>query len=179
MRHPGYHRWSALALGAFLASASPARAALITYDLTGDWTGKITCNVFAGGVKQKIVLTPTMHVSQIGQNIGVEIELGLGSKRYAGLANPDAKKPEQKGETALILCGTDNVLGATSPDEIGRMSVSAKPGKVKASLKGLSFYSDVDDHGTCKWSMKRISTTDPGVTTDCSTTMMIQTGGAR
>lgn len=178
MRHPRTRRTSTLALGALLVSAAPAAAALLDYDLTGDWTGKITCSAYVGGVKQKIVLTPTMHVSQVGQNIGVSLEIGLGGKRYAGLANPDAKKPEQKGETALILCGTDNVLGATSPDEIGRMSVAAKPGKVKATLKGLSFYSDVADHGTCKWSMKRISTTDPGVDTACSTGML-QTGAAQ
>ncbi len=68
------------------------------------------------------------------------------------------------------------MLGATSPDEIGRMSVSAKPGKVKATLKGLSFYSDTADHGTCKWSMKRIGTTDPGVPTECGMDMMEQPG---
>lgn len=165
-------------LGALAGPPALAPAAFLTYDLNGTWAGKITCNAFVAGAKEKIVLTPTMRISQIGQSMGVELSFGLGSRLYAGLANPDAKKPEQKGETALILCGTDNQLGVTTPDEIGRMSVSAKPGKVKAALKGLSFYSDAADHGTCKWSWKRIDTTDAGLPTECPFSMM-QTGGAQ
>ncbi|MCC6766366.1 MAG: hypothetical protein IT293_17030 [Deltaproteobacteria bacterium] len=165
-------------LGVLAGSPAPARAAFLAYDLNGTWAGKITCKAFVAGVQEKVVLTPTMRISQFGQSMGVELDFGLGSRLYAGLANPDAKKPERKGETALIRCGTDNQLGITTPDEIGRMSASAKPGKVKASLKGLSFYSDGGTHGTCKWSWKRIDTNDAGLPTECPGEMM-ETGGPR
>lgn len=158
------------ALGA-LVGARPASAAFFTYDLTGTWSGSLTCNAFVGGVKQKTVRTPIMRISQAGFDIGVQLDFGAGTSRYAGLANPDTKKPELKGETALILCGTDNELGVDAPDEIARMSASTKTGKVKASLKGLSFFSNpqvsAPNHGTCKWKWTRIDTVDPLLPTRC------------
>lgn len=167
-----------------VALATPVSAAFIAYDLTGTWSGSLKCKALVGGVKQKTVATPVMKISQLGLGIGVQLDFGTGTTLYNGLANPATKKPEQKGEAALILCGTDDLLGVDFRDEIGRMTVSTKPGKVKASLKGQSFFSNPSDplshHGTCKWKWTRIDAVDPGVLVDCArTTLRLPPAGAR
>ncbi len=164
-----------LTLTATLALPRTASSAFITYDLTGTWRGSIKCSALIAGAKQKSVLTPTMRISQIGLNIGVQLDFGTSTSAYGGLANPDAKKPEQKGEAALVLCGTDNVLGVDLFDEIARMAVAAKPGKVKASFKGVSIFSGPSTpqvtHGTCKWKWTRTDTAEPGLKTQCGEPM--------
>ncbi len=168
------------------SSAGPAAAAFITYDLSGNWTGTITCSELVGGVKQKTVTTSTMKITQAGVNFGVQIGTGLDTRLYAGLANADAKKPEKKGEATLALCGTDNVLGV-STDELVHVTVS-NADKIKASLKGLSYFSAPTAPGphlgTCKWKWKRIDR-DPGtLATDCAGFTSVvassqRTGGAQ
>lgn len=165
-----------------VASAPPASAAFITYDLTGTWTGTLKCNELTGGVKEKAVSNPTMRISQVGLNFRVEFSFpGGNTQTYAGLANPNAKKPEQKGDAILIRCGTNNVLGNVGhTNTMARMSVSTKPNKVKASFKGFSIFSDPSDpephHGTCKWKFTRTDTIDPQLATSCP--LPLQTGGA-
>jgi hypothetical protein len=156
-------------LGAILLP-SAASAAFITYDLTGTWTGTLKCNALIQGAKGKLVETPTMKISQIGLDIGVQLDFGVTSIFYGGLANPDGKKPEQKGEAALLRCGTSTVLDINFSDEIARMSASTKPNKVKATFKGVSILSDVSNppaHATCKWKWTRTDTADPNVPTQC------------
>jgi hypothetical protein len=123
-------------------------------------------------VKQKSVLTPTMRITQVGLNFGVLLDFGGGQPQtYGGLANPDTKKPVQKGEAALIRCGTDKVLGVDVADELGRMAVSTKPNKVKASFKGVSIFAGATNpapqHGTCKWKFTRTDTFQANVPTEC------------
>lgn len=179
------HRRSttAAALLSALIAASPASAAFINYDLTGTWTGTTKCNDFATGVKQKSAFAPEMKISQLGVNIGVQLTLPTGPTLfYGGLINADVKKPEQKGEAILIRCGTDTVLNTGLGDEMVRMAASTKPGKVKASFKGFSFYSTGTDinplHGTCKWKFTRIDNVDPGLVTSCAQNGL-QAGGAK
>lgn len=155
-----------------VASAPPVSAAFITYNLTGTWTGSLKCNELVGGVKQKSTATPAMKISQLGVNFLVQLDFGSGNiQTYGGLTNPDAKKPEQKGEAILIRCGTNNVLGTDLTDTMARMTASTKPGKVKASFKGFSIFSDPSDpdphHGTCKWKFKRTDPDDPNLATSC------------
>ena len=162
------------------AIVTPASAAFITYNLTGTWAGSIKCKSSLGGAKNAVTLTPTMHVTQAGLNIGIQLLTGPTS--YAGIANPDTKKPEQKGEFALALCGTNNVLG-DARDELGRMAVKAKPGKVKASLKGVSYFSNPGiapaEAGVCKWKFTRTDTVDSSVDTACAVLMGHQPPTAR
>ena len=166
---------------AFGTAAGPASAAFITYDLSGNWTGTITCSELVDGVKTKTVTTSTMKITQAGVNFGIQIGTGLDTRIYVGLANPDAKKPLAKGDATLVLCGTDNALG-TSKDELVRVQVS-KVDKVKASMKGLSYFSappNPTPHlGTCKWKWKRVDQ-DPGTLgTKCVDFQTITTGGVR
>jgi hypothetical protein len=175
---------AAAALTCLMAS-SAARAGQARFDLTGTWVGSIKCKGFNGGVKDPFTLTPTLKISQSGLNIGVFADYPPGDfdDFYTGYANPNVKKPLEKGEFVLIVCGTNDVLGEPSPDapfdEIGRMSVSTKPPKVKATFKGTSIYSDPQltpfsdpqttpiSAGTCKWKYTRIDVVDPGISVTC------------
>jgi hypothetical protein len=167
-----------------LVSAPPARSAFITYDLTGEWTGTIKCKELVGGVKQKSTAAPTMTVSQLGVNFLVQLDFGGGNTQtYGGLANPDAKKPELKGEAILIRCGTNDVLGTSLTDTMARIAVavSKKPEVAKASFKGFSFFSDPSapdpHHGTCKWKFTRQNKNDPGLQTSCAISGVRTRGG--
>ena len=157
------------ALGAMLTT--PASAAFITYPIAGTWEGKVTCNELTGGVKSKTVYVATLKISQLGLNFGVEVDyVGGGTAFYGGLETPDGKKPEQKGEAALLRCGSTDVLDASNGADIARLKVSTKPNKVKASMSGLEFFSapSATPHfGTCKIKFKRTSDVDPGGLTQC------------
>lgn len=173
-------RIRAIAATTLLAStlAAPVSAAFITFDLTGNWTGSIKCKSSLGGAKHTVTLTPAMQVQQSGLNIGVQLTSGVTTTSYAGLANPAAKKPEQKGEFALVRCGTNDVLGDLVQDELGRMAASTKPPKVKATFKGVSFFSNPGtfpaEAGSCKWKWKRTDTgpVDGGIVTECGPAML-------
>jgi hypothetical protein len=173
-----------LAGAVLVASAMPSAidAAFITYDLTGSWTGSIKCQEFLDGVKQKTVAEPAVSVTQSGLNIGLTLDFGGGNiQRFAGLANPDAKKPTQKGEFAVVFCGTNDIIADAVPDKLGRMVASTKPNKVKATFKGTVIFSDppgfVAHHGTCKWKFTRIDLTNPNLGSDCA--QITVQGGAR
>jgi hypothetical protein len=172
---------AAAAALACLGTSSAARAGAARFDLTGTWVGSIKCKGFFGGVKDPFTLTPTVKISQSGLNIGLLADDAGTLDSYVAYANPDAKKPLEKGEFALIFCGTNDVLAEPfdAPfDEIGRMTVSTKPPKVKATFKGTSIYSDSQlsfgppqttpiSAGTCKWKFTRTDTNDPGIPLTC------------
>ena len=171
-------------LGLAMALPSHAPAAFITYNIAGTWTGSIKCSGVRGGVKvkskrQKI----TMTISQLDLNVGIAVQNGNATTRYAGLLNPDKKKPEQKGEFAVVACGTNSTAADLTADELGRMQASTKPGKVKATIKGITYYSAAGnappEAGSCKWSWKRTDNLDPQLQTDCTTPIMALPAGVR
>lgn len=143
------------------------------FDLTGTWTGTTKCTSLFGGEKFKFTDLPAVQITQVGREIGLRADYGGGNVDfYAGRAYDDAKKPDEKGEVALVVCGTDSVAGNDPAfDELGRFTAKAKPGKIKATLKGISFFSDPGvaepEAGTCKWSLTRVDTANPGVETVC------------
>lgn len=162
-------RTAAGILVALAVHAAPA----VAFDLTGTWHGTSTCTSLFAGEKQKFTDAPTIAITQVGDVIGLRADYGGGDVDvYAGVAYPDPKKPEEKGEVALVACGTDAVAGNPGTfDELGRFAVATKTGKVKATVKGLSFFSDPGtappEAGTCKWKMTRIDALDAGVPTVC------------
>lgn len=133
--------------------------------IDGTWTGRIKCKGVNGGVKEKLTLPATMRVTQDGLTVGLEVDLGGGQiTSYTGVANPDAAKPDKKGELAIIRCRTDDQVGIDDFDELGRMSIATKIGQVKASFKGTSILAGFSDPGpspakgyTCKWKFVRTS----------------------
>jgi hypothetical protein len=149
---------------ALLASfASQATA----FDLTGAWTGVRTCKDLDVGTKETFKDPFTAEITQTGNAIGILMDFGGGpNTEYAGLANFLPAKPD-KGEFAMIHCGTDDIVGnATTYDAIGRMQATTKSGKVKATIKGTTIFSDPSTAspflGTCTWKFTR---TGPGSTT--------------
>ena len=151
------------------ALATPVQA----FVLTGTWTGTRKCQDLFSGVKEKFSEPATLHITQdVDNTIGIEVEIaGAGTTSYTALANFPAAKPD-KGEFAMIHCGTNDIVGDNLAfDAIGRMQAATKSGKVKAKIKGTSFFSDTSTAspglGTCKWSLTRINDTDSLIPTIC------------
>lgn len=165
-----FQRIRVAVLATALLGLGPRVATGQDFTVAGSWIGSITCKALNGGLKETTKVAPLMTVSQLGTEVGVRLDFGSGViQHYTGLANPDGKKPETKGELALIRCGTDDILdGDESFDEIGRFTVATKaPPAVKASLKGTTFTARPESVGTCKWKWTRTDVADPGVSTSC------------
>jgi len=149
----------------------------VAFDLTGTWSGTTTCTSLFQGERFKFKDAPTLQVTQVGDVIGVRADFGGGDVDfYTGHSYQDAKKPDEKGEVALVACGTDSVAGNEPAfDEVGRFTVSTKTGKIKATLKGLSFFSDPGvaspEAGTCKWALTRTALDNAGISTTCTVSM--------
>lgn len=139
-------------------------------DLTGTWTGSLTCKALNGGVKERTTTKAVLDVTQIGNAVGARLDFGDSVfEHYTGLANPDGKKPLTKGEVALIHCGTDDDPGAKpSFDEVGRfVAVTKAAPTVKASFKGASIAARPESIATCAWKWTRTAVADLGVPTSC------------
>jgi len=111
---------------------------------------------------------------QNGSALGIVLDYGTGTNAYIGTFVPDAKKPDAKGELAILYCKTNDRVGDDPDfDELGRMSVKAKPGELKGTFKGASIFSDPGtftdtEAGTCKWSYKRTALDMPSVPSTCA-----------
>jgi hypothetical protein len=162
-------------LATALVAVGPTRdvgAGAARFDLNGTWTGTVKCKSFKAGAKAKSTLTATLKLAQSGLELGILLDVGTSTTNYTGIANPDAKKPFDKGELALVSCTTNDQLGDDlSFDEIGRMAVKAKRGQPKGSLKGTTLFSRPGtigaEAGTCKWSFKRTVDDFPEVPFTC------------
>jgi len=150
------------------ALAAPAGA----FDVTGTWSGTRKCQDLFSGAKEKFNEPATLRITQTGNAIGIDVEItGGGTSSYTALANFSAVKPD-KGEFAMIHCGTNDIVGDDLAfDAIGRMQAATKSGKLKAKIKGTSFFSDTSTAspalGTCKWSLTRTDGADPIVPPFC------------
>jgi hypothetical protein len=152
-----------LSLSLLATLTSPALA----FDVTGIWTGTRACMFVTAGVKSKVEATGTVTISQDGRQIGFDSTVGS-THLYSGIANFSVEKPD-KGEISVHHCR--NHVDPTPFEALGRFTVTTKPDKVKATIKGVSIV--VNDgslhaqHGTCKWKLTRTSTADPVVTRAC------------
>lgn len=153
-----------LAVFTSLAAASVAPAAH-AFDLTGHWVGKWSCKGFDGTRFTDVNKTSTLAITQTGNALTIDED----GRFLVGAAIPDAAKPNEKGEVALITCGINTVFALEDEDsEVIRASVKAKPAVVKATLKGLGVLeNNLTQFGqeiqTCKYSYKRIDVTPPGL----------------
>lgn len=148
-----------------LALAAPAAA----FDITGTWTGTRKCVFYAAGEKTKVDREGTVSISQDGNAVGFDSAIGS-SHLYSGVANFGTEKPD-KGELSVHHCRNHDMDDPTPFEALGRFTVSTKPGKVKATIKGITIVADDStvepEHGTCKWKLTRTSTTAPAVPTQC------------
>lgn len=158
-----------IAIAVLVVARGPAEA----FDLTGTWSGTATCKSLFEGIRFKFTDTPAVQITQVGRAIGIRADYGGGNVNfYAGRAYDDAKKPDDKGEMALVACGTDSVAGNDPAfDELGRFTAT-NAGKIKATLKGLTFFSDPGfdkpEAGTCKWKLTRTDGANVGIPTSCA-----------
>ena len=146
------------------ALASSARA----FELDGHWSGTYKCKGSANGEKDSYEDTLEADITQTGTAVGASISFSGTVYSYNGLAVADAAKPD-KGDLMLTICGTDDDLGSGEFDELGRLKVTTKPTKGSGSISGISLYSanNPPDAYTCKWKLKRTSTSAPTVPTSC------------
>lgn len=175
------HFFTCVAAASMVASVS---APATGFDLTGSWSGTTECHSLFEGENITFKDQPFMSLTQTGDTIGVRATYPNGDVDfYTGIVHPDAQKPDTKGEIALIACGTDSVAGnGPAFDEVGRFTVAAKPDKIKATLTGLSFFSDIGiaspEAGGCKWKLARIDTTDAAIATTCAASSLRALGRA-
>lgn len=139
----------ALALAA--AVALPAAG----LDLTGTWTGKYTCTEYDGALTRFTVRDDVMAISQNGFAFQVDSQ-----NQFSGVAIPDAKRPDTKGEAKLANCNTDHLV-ANGGDELARVKVKLDRAKGKGKLKGVSVYTAPGIVGSCRWSYKLTDPANP------------------
>ena len=166
-------RWGAVVAGAAVAAALVAGGDAAAFDPTGTWTGTAKCTSLFDGIRFKFTDEVTVKIQRDGRSIGFSADYGPANVNlYGGRTYDDAKKPDENGEVALVACGTDSVAGnGPAFDELGRFTAKTKAGKVKATLKGVTYFSDPGvawpEAGTCKWSLTRIDAAVPGTATTC------------
>jgi len=161
---------SALAVALALPHHGIAGVAPV-FDLTGTWTGKVTCTFQDNGVSEKVPFPSTMTISQNGNAINVLVDSGsAGSFAYGGWAQVNAKK-SNKGATTFVECQTNPFVN--NYNEVVSAIVTIKPTKknsANAVLTGTSGYSQTDVGGNpilggiCKYKFTRTIATDPGAT---------------
>lgn len=130
-------------------------------DLTGVWLGRLVCDTFDALGKSKDVITDdVMLITQMGDDLNIAAdESGF---LYNGTVIDDIANPTKKAQFAFIECRTTPANTDTS--EIGRAKVTIKTDGITAKLKAQSILSHpTPGFQTCKWSYKRIDTTDPKV----------------
>lgn len=142
------------ALALVFAAAAPATA----LDLTGTWVGKFTCKVYDGTLATFKVTDDTMAIPQVGDTFAVD-----SANQFSGVAVPDSRSPDKKGEAKMANCTTDNDP-TNGGDEIARLKAKVDRAKGKGKLKGVSVFTDPGAFGACKWSYKLVDPSDPGAT---------------
>jgi len=154
-------------LGLLTMCGEPPRAYAV--NLTGTWVGKIICDSFdPSGKFRGGVTNDTMEITQTGADLNIVADEFL--FLYNGQVIDDPANPAFKGQAGFIECRTTPANTDTS--EMGRLKVVVKGDGINARLKARSILMNPDLAGdpnpvpvfqTCKWSYKRIDTTDPVV----------------
>jgi len=134
-----------IALGA-LAAAS---------DLSGTWTGKVSCRGTFDGVPQTTTSASTLLV----EDGGTSLTLAVDGVHYNGASYPAPANPA-KGEIAVIRCDTNSTRSADFGGEFGRLRVMTNASTGKGTLAGTTLKASVlvgRTLSTCHWAFKRIS----------------------
>lgn len=153
------HKTFILAAAVATLSLAPRANAL---DLTGEWTGKLDCVLHVDGqpdtkVKNEVVA----RISQSGSNVVMVLDGDMPSVTTAGITLTDGVKLD-KGYVPLVDC---SAYQAGVPNFINLKAATKVDGKGK--LKGtlaVAIGGSPATMGTCKVTLKRTTTVDPGVT---------------
>lgn len=137
-------------------------------DLTGEWAGSVNCVTHTDGeADQKLKADVVGLITQTGSNVrmvvnGVDGGLGFSA---AGITLTDGVKLE-KGFVPMVDCGAQD---DQVPNFFSLKATSSAEGK--GSLKGTFNAAIGGSHAnlfSCKLTLKRMTATDPGVSTTCS-----------
>ena len=142
----------------------PAQA----FNLGGHWSGTYKCKGSFDGAKDSYEEVLEATITQVGTAVGANIAFTGTPYSYNGLAVANATKPDN-GDLMLTICGTDDDLGSGLYDELGRFKVATKSTKGTGSISGVSYYATTapPQAYTCKWKLKRTTTSAPTVPTSC------------
>jgi hypothetical protein len=160
-RKEGLRLARSLAMALVIVAAAYAPPALAALDLTGTWTGTWKCKDVTSGAATKPEGTVTMTITQSGGDVNAFVDWGGSNDTFQGHIQELTDKPGQ-GATTLIACETR--AGSSSYAET--LSANVKVSAKRATFKGVSAYEEATRTvvgGTCKYSLKRTATTDPGV----------------
>lgn len=138
--------------GLVLASTSYA------LDVTGTWEGKETCLVYTE-LQRTTTETTTLSITQTGTDLNVSILGGqvVASMNGAAIAST---KDSAAGQVGIYRCGTSTTLSMT-----GIFTAKTKAsgsGTLKGSINVVG-HGPGDGTAACKYSLKRISTSNPAI----------------
>lgn len=156
------------------------------FDMTGTWKGKWTCRVQENGTPITIANNASiMKITQIGSS--VHVDLDGGEFLYNGWAGADNDNAD-RGATTVVECRTKP--RSANYNEIISAEVKAPSGAGGGQFNGTSAYNSTDVStplgcspldprcastfdstdtvntdigGICRYTFKRVSSTDPGV----------------
>jgi hypothetical protein len=139
--------------------AQPAAA----FDLTGTWEGKQTCKGLSAGEKFSFSIPSTLLITQTDTTFNIHVVSDSGTDVYQGVGVDGTVNPVN-GEAYFVHCGTTDVPETGDDfDESGRAVVKTNE-TGSGSFKGTSaFFNSAPEVASCKWSYKRVETTDPVV----------------
>jgi len=152
---------TAVAVVAF-ATFLLAPALAVAINLTGEWTGSISCAAFDGTLFRIPRSTSSLFISHSASSFAAHLEGGEGPTDYSGQA------VQQSGISSrlqgiMLECHTTPSLN----DHSEAVHLKASETTSGARLKGSSIFRDQGgDIGTCRWSFKRANKNDPGLS-DC------------
>jgi hypothetical protein len=155
-----YHRHSlALALFVALGIVSPFVRPMgaEAVDLTGTWNGKAICKGLFAGNKTSDTFAGHLFITQTGPDLNMNF-LGV---LYNGAFQEDNTAPTRNGQGTFVACSTTTDYSAYS--EIASFTAKLNPNLDTAStFKATSvYYTGADNFQTCRWTFKRIDTTNP------------------
>jgi hypothetical protein len=134
-------------------------------DATGTWEGKWRCRYFnssTGSFVTQSNPTSTMKISQVGNDLNVEIDSQF--FRYNGLIDASAADPD-RGAATLISCNTDLTLSQPgSYNELLSARFVTDPTTGSGTFRATSTAQQMNAlAAVCHYVLERVSTVDPGV----------------
>jgi hypothetical protein len=126
------------------------------FNLTGEWVGTVTCQVFDGRQRSVPAVGSALKITQSGTILSVRIEDSSGVRHYNGEAIDDSAQPlRMRG--VLIECRSSTSLNNYS--EVVHLS-----GSGGYRLRGKSILrNEIGDIDTCRWTFQRITAANPAI----------------
>lgn len=145
-------------LAAIFGSGIAFASTAYSLDVTGTWEGKEKCLVYTE-LQRTTTETATLRITQTGGDLNVQILGGQVVASMNGAAIASTKDPAA-GQVGIYRCGTSTTLSMT-----GVFAAKTKTTGTSTLKGSLNVVGHGPGDGTlaCKYSLKRVSTSDPAV----------------